>query len=716
MAKSFFSSSWYRVAGIKPRLAAHAQIHRQRFRGQTWYVLQDYQSGQFHRLSPAANQIVCMMNGRRSMQEIWDRLSERIGEVEEQPTQDETIRLLAQLHQADLLQGGLLPDMDELAERSRRRARRELLMRAINPLAVRVPLFDPERFLTWTMPLLRPVFTKYGLAAWLLVVGFGAMLAVWHWQPLVNDGFAQAFTAQNLFLMLIVYPVIKAIHELGHGYATKAWGGEVHEIGVMFLVLMPVPYIDASSASAFQQKWRRALVSGAGIMVEALLAALAMMFWVLAEPGLARAVAFNVVLIGGVSTLLFNGNPLLRFDGYYALCDLIEIPNLGSRANRYFFYLLRRRVLRMRDEESPVTARGEAGWFLFYSIVSFAYRLFIMVTIALFIATKLFFFGVLLAFAALFHSLIWPIGKGVRYLATAPAVRRFRGRAVLAGAIAGAAVWAIFFLIPLPYSTISQGVVQLPESSFVPASTSGFVAEIEARPGQTVVDGMPLIRLRNAELRSRLAIQEKELEELGVRKHAAEATDRIQGRLLAEQIRRMEGDIALTRRHLGELTIRSRKSGRFIMPAAEDWPGRFVPKGQTLAYVVAPDDPVVRVVIEQARVDLVRRRTRSISVRLIEDMDRVMNARVVREVPMARKLLPSPALSTQGGGRIVSQGNAGAQQAFEEMFNFDLALSVTPDTAFIGTRAYVRFDHGRTTLAARIGREVQQLFLRRFGV
>ena len=716
MAKSFFSASWYRVAGIEPRLAAHAQIHRQRFRGQTWYVLQDYQSGQFHRLSPAANQIVCMMNGRRSVQEIWDTLSERIGEVEEQPTQDEVIRLLTQLHQADLLHGGLLPDMDELAERSRRRTRREVLMRAVNPMAVRIPLVDPERFLTLTMPIVRPVFTTAGFVVWLAVVGFGAMLAIWHWQSLMSDALAHAFSVQNLLLMLIIYPVIKAIHELGHGYAAKAWGGEIHELGVMLLVLMPVPYIDASSASAFQQKWRRALVSAAGIMIEALLAALAMMFWVLAEPGLARAIAFNVVLIGGVSTLLFNGNPLLRFDGYYALCDVIEIPNLGSRSNRYFFYQARRLVLGMRDEDPPVTARGEAAWFLSYAVVSFLYRLFIMISIALFIAGQLFFFGVLLAMLTIVHSLIWPIAKGVRYLATSPAVRRRRGRAVLAGAVAGAAIWGLFFLVPLPYSTVSQGVVQLPESSFVPALTGGFVTEIEAVPGQTVEAGMPLIRMQNIELQSRLAIQLKALEELKVRKHASETTDRIQARLLAEQIRHTVGDIALTRQQLGELTIRSTRPGRFVMPRAGDWPGRFVPKGQALAYVVAPDDPVVRVVIEQARVDLVLRRTRSISVRLIEDMDTVLAARVVREVPMARKLLPSPALSTQGGGQIVSEGGAGAQQAFEGMFNFDLALSEMPDTAFIGTRAYVRFDHGRATLAFRIGREVRQLFLRRFGV
>src|SRR5262249_14668481 len=157
------------------------------------------------------------------------------------------------------------------------------------------------------------------------------------------------------------------------------WGGEVHELGIMLLILVPVPYVDASSSSAFREKWRRAVVGGAGIMVEAALASAAIIVWISVEPGLVRAVAFNVALIAGVSTLFFNGNPLLRFDGYYMLCDLIEIPNLGTRANKYFFYLIERYVLRLSDAKSPVSARGEEFWFFFYAVASYIYRMFIMV-------------------------------------------------------------------------------------------------------------------------------------------------------------------------------------------------------------------------------------------------------------------------------------------------------------------------------------------------
>ena len=195
-------------------------------------------------------------------------------------------------------------------------------------------------------------------------------------------------------LLWITFPFVKALHELGHGFAVKRWGGEVHEMGIMFLVFMPVPYVDASAASAFQSKYQRMVVGSAGMLVEVFIAALAMFVWLNVEPGMIRAVAFNVMLIAGVSTVLFNGNPLLRFDGYYVLMDWLEIPNLGSRANQYIGYLIQRYPFGIRNAQSPVSARGERGWFVFYSIASFCYRMFIFATIIWFVAGEFFVVGV----------------------------------------------------------------------------------------------------------------------------------------------------------------------------------------------------------------------------------------------------------------------------------------------------------------------------------
>ena len=326
------ASTWYRISAMRPRLRGHAQIHRQVYRGETWYILQDHQSGLFFRVSPAANLMLCCMDGRRTMQQILDIAGKRFGA--DRPTQDDAVQLLIKLYRADLLHGEMPPDMAELERRSERHRHHGLLTWIRSPMAMRFPLFDPDRFLDRTMPLVRPLFTTAGFVAWLLLVLFGAVLAAMHWPELTENVSDRVFTAQSAILVVVLFPIIKALHELGHAYMAKAGGAEVHELGVMLIVFLPVPYVDASASSAFRQPRRRALVGAAGIMVELALAALAMIAWEWLAPGLWRAAAFNVMLVGGVSTLLFNGNPLLRFDGYYVLSDLIQIPNLDTQGYR----------------------------------------------------------------------------------------------------------------------------------------------------------------------------------------------------------------------------------------------------------------------------------------------------------------------------------------------------------------------------------------------
>jgi putative peptide zinc metalloprotease protein len=317
MEKSFYSPSWYRVSDLRPRLRSQIRIHRQQFRGGLWYVLQDRVSGRFHRFTPAAYLVISLMNGQRTTNDIWQLACRRLGD--DALTQDDMVRLLAQLHQADVLHADVSPDFEELSSRAAKIRRRKLVASFANPLSLRLPLLDPDAFLTRTMPFVRPAFSWMGACIFVAIVGYACALAAVHWAALTDNIADRVLVTQSLLLLLLAYPLVKALHELGHAYAVKRWGGEVHELGLMFLVLMPVPYVDASSSAAFSSKWQRALVAGAGILVELMLAALALFLWLEAGNGTLRAFAFNVMLIGGVSTIVFNGNPLLRFDGYYVL-------------------------------------------------------------------------------------------------------------------------------------------------------------------------------------------------------------------------------------------------------------------------------------------------------------------------------------------------------------------------------------------------------------
>lgn len=717
MTKSMFSQNWFRVARLSPRVRSHVRIHRQIYRGDIWFVMQDDQTGRYHRLSPAANHMVSLMNGHHTTARIWEKTTEWVGEHGDPPTQDETIRLLSQLHNADLLVGDLPPDIEELAFRADDRARKHFMARVKNPMAVRVPLIDPDWFLSATMGLVRPFFTWFGVLVWLGVVGSGATIAVINWGELTGNLLDRVLIAENILLFVLIYPVIKIIHELGHGYAVKNWGGETREMGVMFLVLIPVPYVDASAASAFANKWQRAVVGGAGILVELFIAGLAMILWVNAEPGLVRAAAFNAALIGGVSTLLFNGNPLLRFDGYYVMSDLVEIPNLGNRSNRHIFYLIKRYLFGMRDETSPATARGERTWFFFYSISAFIYRLFIMVAIALFIASKFFFIGVLLAVWAIGMTLVWPVLKGIRWLIDAPELRRRRRRAVTVSALTVFGVAAATFAVPIPYGTAAQGVIWLPPESMVRAETDGFVQSVVAAPEAGVGSGDLLIRLEDPILAAENALLQAQRAEIATRLRHEIQADRTREAILREQMEHADAAVALNETRLAAHQIAATRNGTFVISEPEKLEGRHVRRGDLLGYVVVDGDAVLRVAVPQGEADLVRRRLEGVEIRFADQPATALASEIIQAVPKAQLDLPSAALTTAAGGPITADpGEPSGTRALEAVFLFDLSVPAdTPDLR-LGLRANVRFNHGSEPIGYRIARAVRQLFLRQFDV
>eukprot|EP01136_Pigoraptor_vietnamica_P010383 Opistho-1_new@47949 len=351
---ALFSGNWYRVAALKPRLRAHVRLHRHVYRGQVWYVVEDRAAGKYHRFNPTAQRVIGLIDGQRDLQAIWQRLSASL--ADDTPTQDEVLSLIGQLYAADLLQFDVTPDVAELFERGARQRRSRWLTRFANPVALRFALFDPDALLTRWLALAGPLARRWGLLLWLAVVLPALILMPSQWRELTGNFNERLLAADNLLLLALLFPLLKTAHELGHGLACKRFGGEVHEMGVMLLVFFPVPYVDASSSSAFIGKWPRILVGAAGMLTELFIAALAFYAWMLLEPGMTRSLAYNLMVLASFTTLLFNANPLLRYDGYYMLADWLESPNLGQRSGQYWQYLLRHRVLGIATAD-PCTLR-----------------------------------------------------------------------------------------------------------------------------------------------------------------------------------------------------------------------------------------------------------------------------------------------------------------------------------------------------------------------
>jgi len=715
MDKSLFSEHWYRVAEIKVRLRGHARIHRYHFRGKLWYMLQDRTSGRYHRFTPATYVVISLFDGERTVQDVWDMACEQLGD--DVLTQGEMLQLLAQLHACNVLYGDVPPDLDEMTARANKQQRRKLVMSLINPLAIRVPVLDPEEFLNATFPIVRPIFSWIGALLFIVIVSYALVLAGTHWSELTENITDRVLATESQLLLLLTYPFVKILHELGHGYALKKWGGEVHEIGFMFLVFMPVPYIDASDVSSFHEKWRRALVSAAGILVELFLAAIAMFIWVSAEEGLVRAFAFNVMLIGGVSTVLFNGNPLLRFDGYYVFSDLIEIPNLGQRANQYLGYLIQRYLFSVEGLDSPITAPGEAMWLFWYSILAFIYRCFIVVSIVSFVATKFFVIGIMMAIWAVILMVVVPLTKQLLFLFTSPVLYHQRGRAIGVSATIFSAVAAMLLLVPVPYATVTEGVIWAPDDAIVYVSTEGVISELLVSPNSKVDRGDVLLRIEDPLLEAEHRILIEKRNEFELRYAAAYMDDPVEAKIVSEQLKHAQADLELTQHKLENLFVKSPDNGLFVLSRANDLLGRFFRKGEVIGYVIQPRNQVVRVVVNEDQADLVRVQVDKVEVKLSEQIGKSLSATIEREVPAFSNTLPSAALSTVGGGEIMMNPNANNEMiALTNLMHLELRLDVPLESVNLGERVYVRFSHGMQPLATRIYRTVRQVFLRQFNV
>ena len=707
MSDSLHSAQWYRVAELRPRLRQHLRLVRQAYRGEPSYVLHDPANGRNWRFSPAAERVIRLFDGRRSVEEIWS-LCGAMGD--EMPTQDEVVQLLAQLHQADALGVDVSPDVRELLAREVEYRARNRMRRFGNLLAVRMRLVDPDAFLSRTVKYVRPLFGAWGAVAWLVAVVCGGLLAAMRSSELGASVADLVLSPDSLLVGLAVYVPIKAVHELAHAYAVKVRGGEVHEIGVNWLVLVPVPYVDASAAAAFPEKRARMLVCAAGILAEVFIASLAMIVWAAVEPGVVRATAYYVMLIAGVSTVLFNGNPLLRYDGYYFLADLLEIPNLASRANAQVAYLLRRFVLGMRDARSAAATLAEARWLVLYGVGSFVYRQVVLLVIIAMVAAWSKPLALGLGLWWLVGQVVYPAAHAALRIARESRARASRGRA-LAGGVAAALVVVAALSAPLPLTTSAEGVMWLPENGEVRAGTSGLLGEWFVAPGSSVRAGQRLAELDDPSVEVALAVADSEVRAAEARYLAARATDAVDAGSMLAQWQHAQAQYAAARERSESRAVTSPADGMLVVANPEDLPGRYFHQGDVIGYVVPPGGGTVLAVVPQDDIGLIRSGVDDVEVRLSDSVARVHRATIARVTPAGDFDLPSAALGTTGGGSVpVAPDDESGRRSLTRVFRVELAIERPFER--LGGRAFVRFDHGNEALVLRLYRRSRQLFLR----
>ena len=705
---------WARLADQRLRLRDTVSVHQHRYRGRLWFLLRDTLGKQQFRLSRGIYDLIGRLDGRRTLAEVLAADSKQSDSLAEIPI--ELMTTLTQLHAAGLLASSSTGEVGPLIAQQKLMHRRNRFSRWARLLSPRMPLLDPDLFLRRLLPWVERLFHPFVLVACLVLMAGAAVQSFIHWDSLALYGAQRLDDPQSWLLLVFVYPLVKALHELGHGIAARWAGAEVNEMGITLLVFLPVPYVDASAASVLESKRQRILISAAGILVELLLAALAMFAWLQLSDGLLREVAFSVMLIGGVSTLLFNGNPLLRFDGYYVLSDALEIPNLATRAARFYGYLARRHLLGLEAEAAPDNVPGERSWLLLYGAASTLYRLVISIGIALFLIAVVPTLGILMAAWLLAIQFLLPLVRQIRFLLFNPMLqgRRTRALSAVGGILAG--VLGFLALFPLPQSTVADGVVLLPERAIVRAGVDGFLDRQLVAHGSEVEQGDLLFSLRNPGLENEIAVQSARVMELAARLDAVAFNDRLTREIHNERLQEARRDLAELEQHGARMSVHSPASGRLQVPNSADLSGRLIEQGELIAYVADEGELRVRVVAEQEDAARIRDGIERIRVRPADAGADVVEGRLLQEVPAGADRLPSAVLGSRGGGDIrVDARDEQGIKTLQNVFLFDIAVPFNRSTRYVGSRAQVRFEHAARPLLPRWYDSGRRMLMERVG-
>ncbi len=718
-----FSESWYRVSELTPRLLATVMVRRQHFRGVRWYILQDPVNNQYFRLNAAAYHFASMLDGRRTVSQVWQICMDQFGDAA--PTQGEVIQLLCQLHGSNLLHGNIAPDAEALFKRHQKRVWREVKGAVGNLLFIRIPLWDPDRFLNRWVGVVGKVFSVTGVVLWAGILAVGLWSVGGHVQALTAKA-SGILNPENLPLLYAALVLVKLFHEMGHAFSCKYFGqesgagGEVHQMGVTFLVFTPLPFVDASSAWALRDKWQRIVVGASGMLAELAIAAIAAILWVRTADGTTvHAIAYNVMFIASISSLAFNGNPFLRYDAYYILLDLLEIPNLESRSKLYIRYLVKRYLWGMQKAANPSHTKGEKGWLVFYAVASTVCRIIIVAAIALLLMDMFFSIGMLLVAILVVRWVVLPLGNFLRYLATSSELVRYRERAVLTSAVTVCFLFIAFGLVRMPDRCRVEGVVEPREYSVIHMKTAGFVRKFLDSGARTGPDGPELIHAASPELEAKRDQLLAEYRRLQVNRQSAQTKEAAAAQIMDEKITALEEQIGRTRQQLDDLALISPIAGIWVAPDVDRITARHLEQGHRIGVVANLDELRIRAIASQKVASrLIVDAKPQVDIRVKGRPDIELAGRIETIIPAGQEKLPSAALGYAAGGSTRTDlDDPTGRQAAEPFFEILVVPSI-PETMILrpGQTMALRFETSPKPLIIQGWRSLLQLFQKRFEV
>ena len=721
-----------------PVARADLMISPQLYLGKIVYVVKDPVSLSYFRLQPPEHMVLCNLDGRNTATQLAQMVN---GAFPDHETTPEDVMTFVRMLQA----GGLLLGRGEtygawLRQTRATRRRKRGIATAMNFIFIKIPVLDPDGLLDWMYSYAKLLMNPVTMVLSLLFMAASMVALAWNFGAVENLAMP-ILSWQNGLLLVAVGLVVKVIHEFGHGLAAKHRGLEVHETGVMLMVFLPMFYIDVSDAWILPRRRERLWITAGGVFIEFMFASAAVWVWLFTEPGLVNQIAFNVMLAASVTTLLFNANPLLRYDGYYFLMDWLQIPNLRTKANQFTAYLAKKYLLGMKDLHPPREAATRPIFMPIYAVSSSIYRWLITFGIVLLVyhlldPAGLENLGVVLAAFVIFTSIVLPAFKTMRFIWSQQA-KTFRRLAASAGALGAlaAVAWAVS-LTPVQESVQRPGVVLAADRQPLYAAADSWIEEIFVRSGQPIEAGQPILRLNDENLRDELAALRLQRRQVELQIANARRDQRIDNVLTgATALSRLDERIARWEKRLGEMVVRAPFSGRFHLPARslEDSLGMHVKEREQLGMMIGVQ-PRLKLVIPQEEASRLNLAMKDgplpVEVRLWADPARTVFGRVeligsdfVAELPHdhldaryggeveTRSFIPSSAAMGADLAREVDRV-AGERYKTKPARDSVLATVVLDDPQAVlvdGMTARTHIVTGRSSLGAVAWRELRQL-------
>jgi putative peptide zinc metalloprotease protein len=498
---------------VRLRMRRDLAIAPQKYEGRTYYVVKDPVSLRYYRFKEQEHYLIGLMDGSYTLDDAQKSYEKRFRP--ERLTLEDLEGFGQQLLSAGLAQNESPQAGKQLFDRRKKRKRSEWMQALTNILYIKIPVYDPDKLLNRMLPWMRWMFTSWFMALSIAVMMSAILLVLTHFEAFRDKlpSYHEFFSFGTVWYLWLALGLVKVIHEFGHGLSCKAFGGEVHEMGALFLVFSPCLYCNVSDAWTLPSKWKRIIISFAGIYVELIIAAISTwLWWYTPSYPFVNNLSLSLMVVCSVSTVVFNANPLMRYDGYYILSDWLEIPNLRDRSNRFLQRLCMDYCLGIEVQPEQYMALWRRVSFVLYAVISYIYRWVITFSILYFMSNflKPYKLGVvsgMLALGAGASMVGWPIyrmGKNLHKRGRLPDMKS--GRVTLS-AIALGTVVVLFFVLPLPVSRVREtALVQVQPNAvdklFV--YTPGILEELSVRDGQLVKKNQLLAKFQSLEVDTQL--------------------------------------------------------------------------------------------------------------------------------------------------------------------------------------------------------------------